>query len=106
MLKKTKKRKVVAEGSSQQTPKKRGNTFSITVLDSIVVSTSIPIPTQSENPTPQTFDDFDIDFDPSESLTLRRSCSQPQNPNTEATQKKLGCKLPSLQYREENHRKL
>ena len=45
VLKKTKKRKAVAEGSSQRTPKKRGNPSSVTVLNSISVSTSIPIPT-------------------------------------------------------------
>ena len=92
VLKKNKKRKAAAEGSSQRTPKaakKRGNPSSVTVLDSVSVSTSVPIPTQSEIPTPQTFDDFDIGFDPSETLTLRGTHSLPINPNIETTQPKL-----------------
>ena len=84
VLKKSKKRKTAPEGSSQQTPKKRDNPVSVSVLNSTIVSTSIPtpIPTPSDIPTPQTFEDFDTDLDPSESLTLRRSRSKPQDPNT------------------------
>ena len=68
VFKKTKKRKAAAEGPSQRTPKaskKKGNPSSIIVIESINVSTSEAMPSQPENPSPQTFEDFDIGFDPS-----------------------------------------
>ena len=105
LLKKNKKRKAAAEGSSQRTPKaakKKGNPSSVTVLESITISTSEPIPTQSEIPTPQTFDDFDIGFDPSETLSLRETHSLPINPNTETTQPELAKVLSDIESFDQN----
>ncbi|CAI8593750.1 unnamed protein product [Vicia faba] len=93
-LKKTKKRKVVSEGSSQQTPKKRGILSSVNVLNSSAVPTFIPTPASFEIPIP-TIDDTEPEFDPSESLTLRRSRAKPHNPKpTTSTEPELE-KVPS-----------
>ena len=85
-LKKTKKRKAASEGPSQQTPKKRGNLSSVNVLNSSVVPTFIPTPASFEISIPiPIIDDTEPEFDPSESLTLRRSRAKPHNPKPTTT---------------------
>ena len=83
VLKKSKRRKAVGEGSSQRTPKpakKKGNTYFVYVVESIVFPTSKIVPPQpTENLSPQTFEDFDIEFDPS--VTLGNLLNEPHSPN-------------------------
>ena len=83
VLKKSRKRKAAGEGSSQRTPKaakKKGNTSFVSVVESIVVPTSETIPHQpTENTSPQTFEDFDIEFNPS--VTLGNFLNEPHSPN-------------------------
>ena len=72
VLKKSRKRKVAEEGSSQRAPKaakKKGNTSFVSIVESIVYPTSETIPSQqTEDTSPQNFEDFDIEFDPSITL--------------------------------------
>ena len=65
VLKKSRKRKAAGEGSSQKVPKaakKKGNSSFIFIVESILLSTSETpsSPKPTEDPSPQTFDDFDI----------------------------------------------
>ncbi|CAI8591910.1 unnamed protein product [Vicia faba] len=82
VLKKSRKRKVAGEGSSQKVPKaakKKGNPSFIFVVESMILSTSETpsSPKPTEDPSPQTFDDFDIEFDPS--LTLENILNKPHS---------------------------
>ena len=102
MLKKSKKRKAAGEGPSQRTPKaakKKGNPSSVSVIESITVSTSEAMPSQPENSSPQTFEDFDIDFDPSVTLGnfLNEPHSPTQNPNPEHHQPELAKVLSDIE---------
>ena len=48
------------------------------------------------------FDDFDIGFDPSETLSLRETHSLPINPNTETTQPELAKVLSDIESFDQN----
>ena len=85
-LKKTKKRKATSEGTSQQTPKKRGNLSAASVLNTSAIPTSIPTPASHEIPIPiPTIDETEPEDDPSEALTLRRPCTKHPKQTTSTT---------------------
>ena len=85
------KRKLLEKELLQKTPKaakKKGNPSFISVVESVLLSTSEnpPSPKPTEDPSPQTFDDFDIDFDTS--LSLDNLLNNP--PTTHLDQKQPG----------------
>ena len=58
----------------------KGNPSFVSVVKSIAIPTSETIPPQPiKNPSPQTFEDFDIEFDPS--VTLGNFMNEPHSPN-------------------------
>ena len=80
--------------------KKKGITSFVSVVESITIPTSETIPPQpTENPLPQTFKDFDIEFDPS--VTLGNFFNEPHspnpNPNPEQHQQELAKVLSDIE---------
>ncbi|CAI8614511.1 unnamed protein product [Vicia faba] len=85
-LKKTKKRKAPSEGSSQQTPKKRGNLSAASVLNSSTIPASIPPQTSHRISIPiPTIDETVPEDDPSEALKLRRPRTKHPKPTISTT---------------------
>ena len=70
---KSRKRKAAGEGSSKKIPKaddKKVNPSLMSIIESLLLSTyeNPTSPKPIDDPSPQNFDDFDIEFDPSLSL--------------------------------------
>ena len=96
---KSRKRKAVAEGTSHKTPKdakKKGNPSFVSIIESVLLSTSKnpSSPKPTKDPSPQTFDDFDIDFDTS--LSLDNLLNNPHTTHLDQNQPELAQVLSDI----------